>query len=210
MLGRAGLCVWGTPPASAATGVATKPVSRYGYSCVTSGKCGARNSLWSSRQLRRSRSSAQATRPRRSRSGFSLFIPLAAPRRHSRSSPWHSRLSWWKRWASASISTRSRWTWRVMPTTTCRRRLLIICKSASAKWQPDLVVPIGAPASIFVATYRDRLFPETPIVYASADRRLLPPGALEKNAAYIGQVYEIPGMLEDMLQIAPATKKLRS
>ena len=77
-----------------------------------------------------------------------------------------------------------------------------------AKWQPDLVVPIGAPASIFVATYRNRLFPETPILYTSADRRLLPPGALEKNAAYIGQVYEIPGMLEDMLQIAPATKNI--
>jgi two-component system, LuxR family, sensor kinase FixL len=77
-----------------------------------------------------------------------------------------------------------------------------------AKWQPDLVVPIGAPASIFVANYRDRLFPETPIVYASADRRLLPPGALEKNAAYIGEIYEIPGMLEDMLQIAPATKNI--
>ncbi|MGC2627499.1 MAG: PAS domain-containing protein, partial [Candidatus Udaeobacter sp.] len=77
-----------------------------------------------------------------------------------------------------------------------------------AKWQPDLVVPIGSPAAIFVATYRDRLFPETPIVYASADRRLLPPGALDKNAAYVGQIYEIPGFLEDMLQIAPATKNI--
>jgi signal transduction histidine kinase len=76
------------------------------------------------------------------------------------------------------------------------------------KWQPDLVVPIGAPAAIFVATYRDRLFPETPIVYASADRRLLPSGALEKNAAYIGQVYDIPAMLEDMLQAAPTTKNI--
>ncbi len=76
------------------------------------------------------------------------------------------------------------------------------------KWQPDLVVPFGAPASIFVATYRDRLFPQTPILYASADRRLLPPGALEKNAVYVGQVYEIPGFLEDMLQIAPATKNI--
>ena len=35
-----------------------------------------------------------------------------------------------------------------------------------AKWQPDLVVPIGSPATIFVAKYRDRLFPETPILYA--------------------------------------------
>lgn len=76
------------------------------------------------------------------------------------------------------------------------------------KWQPDLVVPIGAPAAIFVAKYRNQLFPETPIVYASADRRLLPAGALEKNAVYIGQVYEISGLLEDMLQVAPATKNI--
>jgi len=34
-----------------------------------------------------------------------------------------------------------------------------------AKWQPDLVVPIGSSATIFVANYRDRLFPETPILY---------------------------------------------
>jgi PAS domain S-box-containing protein len=77
-----------------------------------------------------------------------------------------------------------------------------------AKWHPDLVVPIGSPAAIFVATYRDRLFPETPILYASADRRLLPSGALDKNAAYVGQIYEISGFLEDMLQIAPATKNI--
>jgi len=77
-----------------------------------------------------------------------------------------------------------------------------------AKWQPDLVVPIGAPASIFVATYRDRLFPETPIIYPSADRRLLPLGVLEKNAAYVGPVYEILGLLKDMLQIAPATNNI--
>jgi signal transduction histidine kinase len=77
-----------------------------------------------------------------------------------------------------------------------------------AKWQPDLVVPIGSPAAIFVATYRDRLFPETPILYASADRRLLPQGALDRNAAYVGQIYEIPGFVEDMLQIAPATKNI--
>ena len=76
------------------------------------------------------------------------------------------------------------------------------------KWQPDLVVPIGGPAAIFVARYRDRLFPETPVVYASADRRLLPAGALEKNAAYVGQIYDISGLLEDMLHVAPATKNI--
>jgi signal transduction histidine kinase len=77
-----------------------------------------------------------------------------------------------------------------------------------AKWRPDLVVTIGAPAGVFAANYRDRLFPETPILYATLDRRLLPPGALDNNATYIGQVYEIPSFIEDMLQIAPATKNI--
>jgi PAS domain S-box-containing protein len=77
-----------------------------------------------------------------------------------------------------------------------------------AKWDPDVVVTMAAPAAIFVATYRDRLFPEIPIVYASLDRRLLPPGALEKNAIYIGQEFNIPGWIEDMVQIAPATKNI--
>ena len=77
-----------------------------------------------------------------------------------------------------------------------------------AKWRPDLVVTIGAPAGIFAANYRDRLFPETPILYATLDRRLLPPGALDNNATYIGQIYDIPGFIEDMLQIAPATKNI--
>jgi signal transduction histidine kinase len=76
-----------------------------------------------------------------------------------------------------------------------------------AKWQPDLVVPIGSSATIFVANYRDRLFPETPILYV-VDRRLLPPGALEKNAAYVGQEIDLPRSLEDMLQVAPATKNI--
>lgn len=76
------------------------------------------------------------------------------------------------------------------------------------KWKPDLVVPIGSPAGIFVAQYRERLFPETPILYTSLDRRLLPAGALDKNAAYIGQVFDIPGLLEDMLTVAPRTKNI--
>jgi PAS domain S-box-containing protein len=76
------------------------------------------------------------------------------------------------------------------------------------KLRADLVVPIGAPAASFAAKYRDRLFQETPILYAAADRRLLPPNALEKNAAYVGQVLDIPGLFEDMLQVAPATKNI--
>ena len=76
------------------------------------------------------------------------------------------------------------------------------------KWRPDLVVPIGSPAGVFVAKYRDKLFPDVPILYTSLDQRLLLPGALEKNAAYIGQVFDVPALIEDMLRVAPATKNI--
>jgi len=76
------------------------------------------------------------------------------------------------------------------------------------KWKPDLVVPIGSPAGVFVAKYRDKLFPDVPILYTSLDQRLLLPGALEKNAAYIGQVFNVPALIEDMLRVAPATKNI--
>jgi len=75
-------------------------------------------------------------------------------------------------------------------------------------WQPDLVVPIGSPAGVFVAQHRDRLFPKTPILYTGMDRGRLPPDALEKNAAFIGENFDAPGFIEDILQIAPATKNI--
>ncbi len=74
-----------------------------------------------------------------------------------------------------------------------------------AKWRPDLVAPIGSPAGIFVSQYRDRLFPETPIVYCGLDRRRLPSDALQKNATFVGENFNVPGFVEDILQIAPAT-----
>jgi hypothetical protein len=45
------------------------------------------------------------------------------------------------------------------------------------KWKPDLVVPIGSPAGRFVAKFRDKLFPQTPVVYTGMDRRTLPDDA---------------------------------
>src|SRR2546429_4152214 len=77
-----------------------------------------------------------------------------------------------------------------------------------AHWQPDLVVPIGSPAGVFVEQSRDRLFPETPVLYTGMDRRRLSPHALERNAAFIGENFDAPGFIEDILQIAPATKNI--
>lgn len=76
------------------------------------------------------------------------------------------------------------------------------------KWRPDLVVPIGSPAGVFVAQNRHRLFAETPIVYCGLDRRRLPPDAMEKNATFVGESFDLPGLVEDILQIAPDTKNI--
>jgi len=41
-----------------------------------------------------------------------------------------------------------------------------------AAWQPDLVAPIGSPAGVFLARYRDCLFTKsTPIIQAGMDQR---------------------------------------
>ena len=87
--------------------------------------------------------------------------------------------------------------------------LVEFMRKRQAKWQPDLVVPIGSPAGVFVAQYRDRLFPQTtPVIYTGMDQRRLPPGALQQNAAFVGTAFDFVGMMEDMLQLAPATTNI--
>jgi PAS domain S-box-containing protein len=87
--------------------------------------------------------------------------------------------------------------------------LVEFMRKRQAKWQPDLVVPIGSPAGLFVAQYRDRLFPKsTPIIYAGMDQRRLPPGALQQNATFVGESFDLPGLVEDILQLAPATTNI--
>jgi hypothetical protein len=59
-----------------------------------------------------------------------------------------------------------------------------------------------------VAQFRDRLFQGAPVVYCGLDSRRLPPNALERNAAFVGTVYEIPPFVEDILRVAPATTNI--
>jgi signal transduction histidine kinase len=77
-----------------------------------------------------------------------------------------------------------------------------------AKWQPDLVVPIGSPAGRFVVKYRDRLFPEAPIIYTGMDRRTLPDDAFRNNATFVGESFDLAGLVEDILQLAPDTNHI--
>ena len=74
-----------------------------------------------------------------------------------------------------------------------------------SKWQPDVVVPIGSPAGRFVAKYRDRLFPQTPIAYTGMDRRTLPADAFANNATFVGESFDLKGLVDDILQLDPET-----
>jgi len=76
------------------------------------------------------------------------------------------------------------------------------------KWRPDLVVPIGSPAGRFVAKYRHRLFPEAPILYTGMDRRTLPADAFAHKATFVGESFDIAGLVEDILQLAPDTNHI--
>ena len=76
------------------------------------------------------------------------------------------------------------------------------------KWRPDLVVPIGAPAGQFVVKYRDRLFPQAAIIYTAMDRRTLPADASQNNATFVGDSFDLSGLFEDILQLAPDTNHI--
>lgn len=91
---------------------------------------------------------------------------------------------------------------------TLQEALVEYLQKRQAHWQPDLVVPIGSPAGIFVEQYRDRLFPDAAILYTGMDRRRLSPDALKNNAAFVGSSFDLPGFVEDILQIAPSTKNI--
>lgn len=73
------------------------------------------------------------------------------------------------------------------------------------QWQPDLVVPVGSPAGVFVAQHRSQLFPSTPVIYTGMDQRRLPPGETRNNASFVGESFDFPAMMDEMLRLAPRT-----
>jgi signal transduction histidine kinase len=75
-------------------------------------------------------------------------------------------------------------------------------------WKPDLVVPFGSPAGRFVAKFRDKLFPQTPVVYTGMDKRTLAPDVIANNATFVGESFEERGLVEDILQLDPQTKQI--
>src|SRR5688572_16677793 len=77
-----------------------------------------------------------------------------------------------------------------------------------SKGQPDLVVPLGAPAGGFVTKYRDRLFPRAPVLYTGMDRRTLPAEVLANNATFVGYSFDFKVLVEDMFRLDPETNNV--
>jgi PAS domain S-box-containing protein len=69
----------------------------------------------------------------------------------------------------------------------------------------DLVVPIGGAGMQFAARNRERLFPDSPVLILGAAPRSVPPGYLQGNATLVTQRVDLPGIVEDILQMQPQT-----
>ena len=72
----------------------------------------------------------------------------------------------------------------------------------------DLVVPIGSTGVRFIERHRGRLFPETPILLAGAQPRMIPPGFLGKNVTLVTQSIDLPAMIDQILAIKPETQRI--
>jgi PAS domain S-box-containing protein len=72
----------------------------------------------------------------------------------------------------------------------------------------DLVVVVGSPAAQFTVRYRDRIFPATPLLFTVVASRLVSPETLGANSALLTHRIRLRGMVEDILQLAPATTNI--
>jgi signal transduction histidine kinase len=70
----------------------------------------------------------------------------------------------------------------------------------------DLVVPIGGPAAVFAQTYRQQLFPATPMLLAGVDRRFVQNRALAANDTAVAVEHDPPQMIEAILRLLPDTR----
>ena len=68
--------------------------------------------------------------------------------------------------------------------------------------------PSVAAGMQFAARHRERLFPDTPVLVVRADPRMVPPGFLRTNATLVTQKVNLPGMVEDILQMQPQTTNI--
>ena len=75
--------------------------------------------------------------------------------------------------------------------------------------KPDLIMTVAGPAAVFARKYRQQLFPDTPLLFASVDQRFLRDAPLgENDAAVPAVINDFPRIVDDILQLLPQTKQV--
>jgi signal transduction histidine kinase len=74
--------------------------------------------------------------------------------------------------------------------------------------KPDLIVTAAGPAATFARNYRQQLFPDTPILFASVDRRFLDQAPLADNETAVAVDNQFSGTIETILQLLPETRQV--
>jgi hypothetical protein len=70
----------------------------------------------------------------------------------------------------------------------------------------DLIVTIGAPATIFVQKYRTEFFPSVPLLIGGPERRTIDYTKLTPNDAPVAVILDFKQWIESVLQVLPDTK----
>src|SRR5262249_38754156 len=73
---------------------------------------------------------------------------------------------------------------------------------------PDLLVPIGGPASTFAQKNRQRLFPATPMILAAVDQRHLQGARLTDKDTAVTVAHDASLTIETIRRILPQTRTI--
>ncbi|MBR0713280.1 sensor histidine kinase [Bradyrhizobium liaoningense] len=73
---------------------------------------------------------------------------------------------------------------------------------------PDLVMSIGAPAARFLQKYRAELFPDTPMVLAAVEQRLVNRAGLTGNDTVVSVYNDFAAFFATMLKVMPDTRTI--
>ena len=74
--------------------------------------------------------------------------------------------------------------------------------------KPDLIVTVAGPAAVFARRYRQQLFPDTPILFTSVDRRFLDDAPLGDKEAAVAVDNQFSRIIETILQLRPETTQV--
>jgi signal transduction histidine kinase len=73
---------------------------------------------------------------------------------------------------------------------------------------PDLLVPVGAPAAMFVTRHRESLFPASPVLLLSADKRRIDGSERITSVTSVGVDIDLAAILANITDLLPRTENV--